>query len=227
MNSKLVQVDTNRRRVERAFFAAGLVLLGIWGVARLHGSAASRMAVNRFQHQLASDAGQRITVRVDPFLDSEVDFRLWSRSRIAAYNVSLEQEKDIPLGILRIPKMDLQVPIFDGTDELTLNRGVGRIHGTAHLGQPGNLGIAGHRDGFFRGLKDIGIGDVVELQSRGRTLQFIVHQIQIVRPENTSVLAATPTPTLTLVTCYPFYYVGSAPERFIVTAAIKDSGQRE
>jgi sortase A len=93
------------------------------------------------------------------------------------------------------------------------------------MGQVGNLGIAGHRDGFFRKLKDIGIGDVVELQSRGGTLQFIVNQVQIVRPEDTSFLAGTPTPTLTLVTCYPFYYVGSAPERFIVTASIKNSGQ--
>jgi len=108
-----------------------------------------------------------------------------------------------------------------------LNRGVGRIQGTAHVGESGNLGIAGHRDGFFRGLKDIGPGDIVELETSYRRKQYLVEKIQIVSPEDVQVLQSTPEPTLTLVTCFPFYYVGSAPQRYIVTASIQDSSQQD
>jgi sortase A len=117
------------------------------------------------------------------------------------------------------------VPVFNDTDDLTLNRGVGRIVGTAQIGQPGNVGVAGHRDGFFRGLKDVGRDDIVELVLPGRTDQYVINDIQIVSPENVSVLDATPTSTLTLVTCYPFYFVGSAPQRYVVTASKQVSSQ--
>jgi len=164
---------------------------------------------------------------VDPNLSAKVDFRLWDNRRVAAYETSLTQEKDKPLAILRIPRISLEVPVFDDTDELALNRGVGRIRGTAKIGQVGNLGIAGHRDGFFRGLKGIGPGDKIELVVPGRTNQYVVTQIQIVKPEDTSVLGSTASPTLTLVTCFPFYFVGSAPQRYIVSAVIQDSRQRD
>jgi len=72
---------------------------------------------------------------------------------------------------------------------------------------------------FFRGLKDVGRGDVVELILPGRTDHYVINEVQIVSPENVSVLDATPVPTLTLVTCFPFYYVGSAPQRYVVTAS--------
>jgi sortase A len=104
-----------------------------------------------------------------------------------------------------------------------LNRGVGRILGTAQLGQPGNLGIAGHRDGFFRGLKDVGPDDVIEVIRPGQTDFYAITQIQIVDPGNVSVLAPTSTQTLTLVTCYPFYFIGNAPQRYIVTASYQIS----
>jgi len=104
---------------------------------------------------------------------------------------------------------------------------VGRIQGTAQVGESGNLGIAGHRDGFFRGLKDIGPGDIVELETSHRRKQYLVEKIQIVSPEDVQVLQSTPEPTLTLVTCFPFYYVGSAPQRYIVTASIQNSSQQD
>jgi sortase A len=149
-----------------------------------------------------------------------VDFSLWSPQRIREYTESLSHKADVPLAVLRIPKLRLEVPVFDGTDELTLNRGAGRIIGTARLGEPGNTGIAGHRDGFFRGLKDIGPGDKLDLLLPGSTEQYVVSAIQITTPEDVSVLKPTDTPALTLVTCYPFYFVGSAPQRFIVRAVI-------
>jgi len=214
-------------RVERIVFAMGLALLTFWGVARLHRTLASREAIAGFKTEMASMPARGLSSTTDPILRSKVDFKLWSTNRIAAYQASLVREKAQPLAILRIPKISLEVPVFDDTDELTLNRGVGRIRGTKQIGQLGNVGIAGHRDGFFRGLKDIVLGDIVELDGAGSTKQYIVKKIQIVRPEDTSVLAPTSAPTLTLVTCFPFYYLGSAPQRYIVTAVIQDSSQRE
>jgi len=214
------------RRVERIVLAIGFTLLIVWGAARLHGTLASRAAIARFQAEEAGMHAETMSPSADPVLGSKVDFRLWATHRISAYEASLTQKRDKPLAILRVPKISLEVPVFDDTDELTLNRGVGRIRGTNQIGQVGNLGIAGHRDGFFRGLKDIVPGDTIELDLSGRTEQYVVKQIRIVKPEDTAVLNRTSTPTLTLVTCFPFYYVGSAPQRYIVTA-VQDSSQRD
>jgi sortase A len=106
---------------------------------------------------------------------------------------------------------------------MTLTRGVGHIPGTALPGGPGNVGIAGHRDGFFRRLKDASVGDVIEVQESSglrsyRTERYIVRKILVVFPEETSVLKASTASRLTLVTCYPFYYVGAAPQRYVVEA---------
>jgi sortase A len=151
--------------------------------------------------------------------ESDVDFSLWNPKRIRAYQQSLIDKTDLPAAVLRIPKLNLEVPVYEGTDDLTLNRGVGRIVGTARIGVAGNTGIAGHRDGFFRGLKDIAVGDVLELSTADGTVQYSVGQTEIVQPEDVSVLADNGSASLTLVTCYPFYFVGNAPQRFIVHAA--------
>ena len=210
-------------RPEQILLAIGVTLLTIWGGARFHGAAESRAAIARFQAKNATSVAANPPVSLDPILHSKIDFRFWSIKRIEAYEDSLTKKTDAPLGILRIPKINLEVPVFNDTDDLTLNRGVGRILGTAQIGRPGNLGIAGHRDGFFRGLKDIAPGDTIELQRPGGTDRYAVSQIQIVTPADTYVLDAMPKPTLTLVTCFPFYYVGNAPKRYVVTAAIENS----
>jgi sortase A len=219
--SVIEAADMNIRKAEQAMFIIGLALLAVYGVARLHSSVSSKAAIAEFEAEEAASAADLL----DPALGSNVDFRLWSVKRVAAYKDSLAKKKDAPLAILRIPKISLEVPIFNGTDDLTLNRGVGRILGTAQVGQPGNLGIAGHRDGFFRGLQSIVTGDVVELDRPGLREQYTVSQIRIVRPEDTYVLEPTPGPTLTLVTCFPFYFVGSAPKRYIVSALLESARQ--
>jgi len=106
--------------------AVGLTLLGIWGAARLHRSVASHEALKAFK----ANAGVKTSC------ESPVDFTLWSPQRIAAYKDSLTAKRDLPLAILRIPKINLEVPVFNDTDDLTLNRGVGRIVGTARIGEP-------------------------------------------------------------------------------------------
>jgi len=214
------------QRAEKTLLAIGLTLLAIWGAARFHRTVASRAAITRFQAENATNPASNPSVTFDPISWTKVNFSLWSIKRIEAYEDSLAKKTDLPLAILRIPKIELEVPVFNDTDDLTLNRGVGRILGTAQVGQAGNLGIAGHRDGFFRGLKDIELGDTMELEYPGGEDRYVVSQIQIVLPTDMYVLNATPVPTLTLVTCFPFYYVGSAPKRYIVTASMENSSKR-
>jgi sortase A len=128
-----------------------------------------------------------------------------------------------PVGVLDIPSLQLQVPVLEGTDDLTLDRGVGHITGTPWLSDGGNIGIAGHRDGFFRALKDIHVGDTIDLHSQQGSTHYLVDEIQIVSPDEVSVLEPRAKSSLTLVTCYPFYFVGSAPLRYIVHATAADT----
>ena len=151
-----------------------------------------------------------------------VDQSLWSSVRINAWrNVSGEPAPP-PVAMLKIPKIHLEVPVLPGTDDRTLDHGVGLIEHTAEPGTEGNSGIAGHRDGFFRGLKDIVPGDTIRLDTLRGTFAYRVERTWVVKPEDVSVLEPTPVPALTLVTCYPFYFQGSAPLRFIVRAVRED-----
>ena len=208
------------RTIERVLLATGLTLLSVWFAARFHRTISARTAIAEFEAENASEPPDGASVPVDPVLGAAVDLHLWSAKRISAYKDSIAKKADAPLAILRIPKINLEVPVFDDADDLTLNRGVGRILGTAQVGVSGNLGIAGHRDGFFRGLQNVAAGDVLELASPGHSDWYRVSQIQIVKPEDTWVLNPTAAPTLTLVTCFPFYFVGHAPMRYIVTAVL-------
>lgn len=215
------------RTAEQIILIIGVGLSAIWAGARLQRCVASQAAIAKFEAGEAAVSAEGTPPLADPALGSNVDLRLWSVKRVAAYKDSLAKKTDAPLAILRIPKINLEVPIFNDTDDLTLNRGVGRILGTAQVGQPGNLGIAGHRDGFFRGLQSIALGDAVELARLGHRDRYIVTQIRIVRPEDTYVLEPTPGPTLTLVTCFPFYFVGNAPKRYVVAASLESAGQSD
>jgi len=152
-----------------------------------------------------------------------VDFGLWSEKRIEAYKQLLSAKFEAPIALLTIRRLSLEVPVFEGTEEPVLNRGVGWILDTAKPGEGGNIGIAGHRDGFFRCLKDIQIGDRIELATPDQKTTYTVDAIQIVIPEDVSVLLPRKRPALTLVTCYPFYFIGSAPMRFIVHASVEES----
>ena len=146
------------------------------------------------------------------------DQSLWDATQIKDYEAALKAEYPPPLGLLIIKDLNIEVPIYNGSDEHTLDRGAGRIKGMAKMNEEGNLGISAHRDSFFRGLKDIEMGDVVLVQSAYGVVKYAVSNIKIVPKNDVSVLAPVETKTLTLVTCYPFYHVGAAPQRMIVTA---------
>jgi sortase A len=208
--------------LEHFLLAIGLILLATWCAVLLFRTTASWAAVEQFRTEETSRLDQDANSFLDPSSGSIVRFRVWSTKGIEAYKDSHSPKLDAPLAVLRIPKIGLEAPLFNGTDDLTLDHGLGRILGTVKVGEPGNLGIAGHRDGLFRGLKDLELGDVVELNRPGQLDRYVVSTIRIVNPDDVSVLASTPTQTLTLVTCYPFYYIGSAPRRYIVTASIQN-----
>jgi sortase A len=148
----------------------------------------------------------------------KVDTKLWSPARIKAYKVALQRETPRTLAILRIKRLMLEVPVYDTTADAVLDLAAGRIEDTALPGTPGNVGIAAHRDGFFRVLKDIKEGDELVLDTPVATEQYRVEWIKITTPDDVSVIDPTPGPAVTLVGCYPFYHVGAAPKRFIVRA---------
>ena len=148
----------------------------------------------------------------------KVDMKLWSPGRVKAYKAALKREAPPALAILRIPRLKLEVPVYDGTTDAVLDLAAGRIESTALPGTAGNVGIAAHRDGFFRVLKDLKEGDALVLDTPAATEQYRVEWIRITTPSDVSVIAPTPGPAVTLVGCYPFYHVGAAPQRFIVRA---------
>jgi sortase A len=148
------------------------------------------------------------------------DFSSWSHTRVTAHREALLAPQVPPVAVLQIAKIRMEVPVFQGTDEWSLNRGAGWIQGTARPGEDGNVGIAGHRDGFFRGLKEIAVGDVVELRTAQGARQYRVDRVEIVGPEDVGVLEDRGHPTLTLVTCYPFYFIGHAPQRWVVQGSL-------
>lgn len=119
---------------------------------------------------------------------------------------------------LEIPSVALAALVVDGVDELTLRRAVGRFPSSARPGESGNVALAGHRDTDFRPLKGIGRGARIELRTADGEYAYEVEWIRIVDPDRVEVLADSPYPTLTLVTCYPFGYIGRAPRRFVVRA---------
>jgi sortase A len=208
------------RTIGFVLIALGLVLIAAYIAARVDSSLSSRAGIRAFKAEREAIAKQQKSMPGLNMPSTAVDFSLWADKRKIAYEQSLAQYSGTPMAVLEIPKLELEVPVFDGTDDLTLNRGVGRIQGTARPGEKGNIGIAGHRDGFFRGLKDLKVGDVIDLELPGGVTTYTVKEVKIVNPNDVEVLKAQSFPTLTLVTCYPFYFIGSAPQRYIVQASL-------
>ena len=192
------------RWIRRALFASAALLLGYCafsvGDAWLFQWRESRhLALLLKNHAAASGAAPRESSSSAPLL----------APAIAA---------DGLIGRIEIPRLLLSAVVVEGVDKTTLRRAVGHIPGTALPGQPGNVGLAGHRDSFFRPLKDVRLKDEIQLSTlRGNFTYEVVSQT-VVAPTDVGVLAPTRENVLTMVTCYPFYYVGPAPKRFVVTA---------
>lgn len=192
---------------ERLAWGAGILALCVWIAGAGAGRIDAARALDRFEALRAADQLPR----------EAPDQTLWSPERVKAWDEARKRvaAPDV-LGVLTIPRLKVKAPIFPGTDDWTLNRGVGLIEDTPSPGSGGNTGIAGHRDSYFRALKDLVTGDVMMLETTHGSDTYRVERIWIVDPTDVSVLDPTTEPSLTLVTCYPFYYVGPAPRRFIV-----------
>jgi LPXTG-site transpeptidase (sortase) family protein len=198
------------RFAEVTFFLGGMVALAFCGSAFLHSKLSQLQAERQFE-KLAMPAPEKPRViepgnGSPPFTPEQ-----W------------HQDASLPIGRLEIPTIRLKVIVLQGTDTWTLNGAVGHIPGTAFPGEPGNVGLAGHRDSFFRCLKDIGLDDEIILRTPANTYLYKVDNISIVAPSDTYVLKPSDCPSLTLVTCYPFYFIGNAPQRFVVRARLEGS----
>lgn len=218
------------RLTERGLLVLGLLLLIMFSSARIHRFLMFRAEMTRFEARQFEYAKEHL--EGEEVVSRKRDIGSLDQTRKPDYSLgSVQQQTKLDqaspfkpaeaLAVLRIPRLRLEVPVLEGTDEFTLNRGVGRIAGTAQPGEGGNLGIAGHRDGFFRPLKDITAGDSIELVTTSGTDVYAVDRVRITTPADVSALRPTTKPSLTLVTCYPFYFVGAAPKRYIVEASLK------
>ena len=179
--------------LERLLLALGIVLLGWYGLDRLQ---------TAYDQALASREFEEIRMAA-PASDSAPS------SRLAPGDI---------VGRVAIPRVGVSAIVREGDDAAILRRAVGHIPGTALPGGTGNAALAGHRDTFFRGLRNIREGDEIVLSTAAGEARYVVETTRIVDPSEVSVLAPTEGPVLTLVTCYPFNYIGAAPRRFIVRA---------
>ncbi len=210
--------------LERLLFVCGVLLLSVYLSACAY----------RSHFQAEQERIFRAELERGLVAEEEHDQSEWSPERVRRYEErrGTSITRVARLGRLEIPSLDLSVMLLDGTDDETLDRAVGHIEGTALPGRPGNLGIAGHRDGFFRGLRHLELGDELMLTTLDGVAHYQVVEFSIVDPDRVDVLLPGDGTSMTLVTCYPFYYVGDAPQRFIVRAdqrsfaAWKDTGTR-
>jgi len=197
----------------------GLVMLAMYGFVRLHAQFFQVYDSWSFDQSMKTHSNTRNSNGTEAEPNDEES----AISRIDKFKKDLARPNSNIVGRLLIPSLGLNVMVLEGTDGWTLNRSLGHIENTALPGKPGNVGISGHRDSFFRNLGSIRQGDEIALVTTESTYTYEVESTAVVMPRDTWVLAAGATPSLTLVTCYPFHYIGKAPERFIVKARMRHS----
>lgn len=198
------------RWIERILLLAGLLALGIYAYADLDTRWVQYQENRRLEEALAAQPAAAETDALASFQEEKPEPEPEPEPEPLS-------EGEL-IGRIEIPAAGVSAMILEGVGHRTLRRGVGHIPGTPLPRWDGNVGLAAHRDSFFRGLKDISKNDMITLKTLHGTFQYRVESTEIVLPQDTHVLEDTEEPTLTLVTCYPFYYVGSAPKRFIVRA---------
>lgn len=198
----------------------GLLCLGLWA----HASWRSWVYQSAESRKLESPAETREASPATPVSGSERDVAqpaspvpgTAARAKPAAVPVT-------SIGRIEIPRLGIRAMVADGIDAPTLELAVGHIPETATPGSPGNCGLAGHRDTFFRRLEGVREGDRVRFSTAEKTYTYEVEWSRVVEPDRVDTLDPTPVPSLTLVTCYPFTYVGRAPKRFVVRARQVDA----
>jgi sortase A len=191
---------------ERVLWLVGLTLIGwcaaVWVGARVYQERQSR----------AFEEMRRAAPAASPSAGVE------GRTLAPATAPSRPSADPLLIGRIEIPRLGVSAMVREGDDEGTLKVAVGHIPGTALPDQTGNVALAGHRDSFFRPLRNIRLYDTIRVTTASATHEYRVESTEIVWPEDVRVLEPTAGPVLTLVTCFPFDYTGHAPRRFIVRA---------
>lgn len=200
------------------FFTFGILALGYAGFALLDARLYQAHQTLRFQQALKSlrpaiGNGEHPDFAPSPTALAEAD-----HVRTESFDTSGRERS--PWGRIEISTIGLAAMILEGIEEKTLRRAVGHFPGTALPGQPGNVALAGHRDTFFSALRNIRKDDEITLETLNGSYRYRVESAKMVDPEDTEVLDDSDDAVLTLVTCYPFAFVGSAPKRFVVRAIL-------
>ena len=211
------------RWIERTLWIAGVILLGwvglVWADGQIYQSRAEESLEQALRAGPAATSPTEAQPRELPGdRPEEAGDGAAGAQGVEAGSEAKAALPDDLLGRLEIPRLDLEVMVSRGTSSRVLRRGAGYITSTALPGAEGNVAIAGHRDRHFRPLKDVAPGDEVLLTTVDGTFRYRVTWTRVVDPTDVHVLDPTDEPALTLVTCYPFYFVGNAPDRFIVRA---------
>jgi len=201
------------RWLERLLLLIGLICLGTVAYAYFDARLTAREEGRRLDEAIRERSARQSASGEPSEAGTAAETDSFSGLSAPALPASVKLEEGALVGRLEIPRLGLSTIVLEGVEAGTLRRGAGHIPGTMV-----NIGIAGHRDSFFRPLKDIGKNDIITLTTPEATYRYQVEWTRIVPPEDTTVLADDGAPELTLVTCYPFSYVGSAPQRFIVRA---------
>jgi sortase A len=210
------RTNTFLRWSQRLFFLIGILALGYVGFVLVDAKLYQAYQDWRFQQDLE---GLKPPVSSGEYLSlPRFPPTLANADRANAESLRMAGREGSPLGRIEINAIGLKVMILEGIEDETLRRAVGHIPGTSLPGQEGNVAIAGHRDTFFRGLRNIQKDDEITLTTLNGSHRYRVDSIRVVEPEDIEVLDDSDEAVLTLVTCYPFYFVGSAPQRFIVRA---------
>jgi sortase A len=241
------QASTSRR-LEQACWAAAIACLApftlAWGarhvaaaaaipaemaardVGTRHVTAPGPQSLPADAQRAAPDPGTPDTPTTRP--DSRAALQQqWSPQRRDAFARFLALAMPTPVATLHVPRTGQTLPVFADADEYAMTVGAGHLPDSSALDADGNIALTAHRDGTFRMLEDLRIGDPLRLRVAGAERRFIVRRRFVVEPDEIGVLAPTPVPTLTLITCYPFWFVGSAPQRFILQAELAEPGAGE
>ena len=209
----------------------GLVLVGVYVGLRVDGEIERRQAIAAFE--TAAAPSQLTAVSSARPIQSKAPLSLtyaapdqshWSKSRIRKFQTanSGRTPAGFPVAILKMPRIGLEVPVYSTPTERNLNRGAALVKGTAAPDTGGNTAIAAHRDGYFRALEHIAPGEILNVRTLRKDRRYKVIWTRVVKPTDVSVLRQVGVPSVTLITCYPFYFVGNAPSRFIVRAVAVD-----
>jgi sortase A len=205
-----VVVPRTRRVVRILLLLIGVVCLGVYSYSYLYRTAFQLYEAWYFDHDRAEPApavAKKSPVR--PVLLPDPDRATPGFGRLGPGTV---------IGRISIPRLHLSAMVEEGVDDITLSRAVGHIPGTPLPGERGNVGIAGHRDTFFRSLKDLRPQDKIDFTTHSGRFHYIVESLTVVEPTDVSVLNSEEGQAMTIITCFPFQYIGNAPRRFIVHA---------